>query len=211
MITLKKGLLNLTKKLWFVERIFRANIFITRTVEPNRQRCAFCQELKLKFRAKVRGQFNFHQRWFHVNWYKKIAKCNQPFRFWWNLTCFTPWELVYNISVPGNQPETSSFWLPYKHHCSSVNCVRADETLKRFGKSSSRQWKKIFVVRGCRFFVSDVISEVTFWIFWLMLPGLGPNHLTKHFTEVFIGNLDWVWVFWAFDQLFCVCDSKVRI
>jgi len=23
--------------------------------------------------------------------------------------------------------------------------------------------------------VSDVISEVGFWPFWLMLPGLGPN------------------------------------
>jgi len=24
--------------------------------------------------------------------------------------------------------------------------------------------------------VSDVISELGFWPFWLMLPGLGPNH-----------------------------------
>jgi len=24
--------------------------------------------------------------------------------------------------------------------------------------------------------VSDVISEVGFWPFWIMLPGLGPSH-----------------------------------
>jgi len=24
--------------------------------------------------------------------------------------------------------------------------------------------------------VSDIISEVSFWPFWLMLPVLGPNH-----------------------------------
>jgi len=28
---------------------------------------------------------------------------------------------------------------------------------------------------GSGFFVSDVMSEVGFWPFWLMLPGLGPN------------------------------------
>jgi len=36
--------------------------------------------------------------------------------------------------------------------------------------------EKKFLVGGCRFFVSDVISEVVFGLFWLMLPGLGPNH-----------------------------------
>jgi len=29
--------------------------------------------------------------------------------------------------------------------------------------------------------VSDVISEVVFGSFWLMLPGLGPNHQAKVF------------------------------
>jgi len=28
---------------------------------------------------------------------------------------------------------------------------------------------------GFGFFLSDVISEVGFWPFWFMLPGLGPN------------------------------------
>jgi len=31
------------------------------------------------------------------------------------------------------------------------------------------------LVGGCEFFVSDVISEVVFGPFWLMLPGLWPN------------------------------------
>jgi len=31
------------------------------------------------------------------------------------------------------------------------------------------------LVLGLDFFVSDVISGVGFWQFWLRLPGLGPN------------------------------------
>jgi len=34
--------------------------------------------------------------------------------------------------------------------------------------------RKIVLIGGCRFFVSDVISEVVFGPFWLMLPGLVP-------------------------------------
>jgi len=40
------------------------------------------------------------------------------------------------------------------------------------GKSSKSATKTIFW--GFRFFESD-ISEVGFWLFWLMLPDLGPN------------------------------------
>jgi len=32
------------------------------------------------------------------------------------------------------------------------------------------------------------ISEVGFWPFWLVLPGLGPTARPKFFAEVFIGN-----------------------
>jgi len=32
------------------------------------------------------------------------------------------------------------------------------------------------LVLDFEFFMSDVIIEVGFWPFWLMLPGLGPNH-----------------------------------
>ena len=37
-----------------------------------------------------------------------------------------------------------------------------------------RNRKKIFGW-GCGIFVTDVISEVVLGLFWLMLPGLGPN------------------------------------
>jgi len=33
--------------------------------------------------------------------------------------------------------------------------------------------KKMF---GFGFLMHDVISEVGFWLFGLMLPGIGPNH-----------------------------------
>jgi len=48
--------------------------------------------------------------------------------------------------------------------------------------------EKKFLVGDCRFFVSDVISEVVLKSFWLMLPGLGPTARPKYFAEVFIGN-----------------------
>jgi len=37
------------------------------------------------------------------------------------------------------------------------------------------------------FFVSDIINKRGFWPFWLMLTGLGPNHL----TEVFPWSFHW--------------------
>jgi len=36
----------------------------------------------------------------------------------------TRWLPGYNIFVLGNRPKTSSFWLPYPQHSSSVNCAR---------------------------------------------------------------------------------------
>jgi len=35
--------------------------------------------------------------------------------------------------------------------------------------------------------VNDVINDVGFYPFWLMLPGLGPNH----YTEVFRWSFHW--------------------
>jgi len=48
--------------------------------------------------------------------------------------------------------------------------------------------KKYFFILRFRFFVSDIISEVGFWPFWLMLPGLGSTARWKYFAEVFNGN-----------------------
>ena len=70
----------------------------------------------------------------------------------------------------------SSFRLPYQRPSSSADCAR--ELLKGSNGSASLvdcTRKKIFRL-GVRIFVTDVISEVVLGSFWLMLPGLGPNH-----------------------------------
>jgi len=54
--------------------------------------------------------------------------------------------------------------------------LRAVQTLKRIGQSSSLHKKKKFFLGVYRCFLSDVISEVVLGPFWLMVPGLGPNH-----------------------------------
>jgi len=75
-----------------------------------------------------------------------------------------------------NQPKTSSCQLPYQRHSSSADCTR--ELFKPSdgsGQFSSLYLKKNILVGVCESFVSDVISEVVFGPFWLMLPGLGLN------------------------------------
>ena len=88
----------------------------------------------------------------------------------------TFWEPKYDTFVPGNRPKTSSCQLPYNHHSSSVDCtIELFKHPKRIGQYSSLHSEKKFLVVGCGFFVNDVISEVVFGPFWLMLPGLGSN------------------------------------
>jgi len=41
------------------------------------------------------------------------------------------------------------------------------------------------LVAGCRFFVSDVINEVVFGTFWLMLPGLRAQPLGQSISLKF--------------------------
>jgi len=72
--------------------------------------------------------------------------------------------------------KNSSFWLPYQHPSSSAGCAR--ELFMGSNGSASLvdcTKKKIFLVGGCGFFVTDVIREVVLGSFWLMLPGLGPS------------------------------------
>jgi len=100
----------------------------------------------------------------------------------------TPWELGYDIFIPGNRPKTSSCQLPYQRHSSSADCTR--ELFKPSKDLASLlvcTQKENFLVGGCGFFVSDVISEVVFVPFWLMLPGLGPNR----FAQVFHWSFHW--------------------
>ena len=80
----------------------------------------------------------------------------------------------YDIFVLWNWPKTSSCQLPYQHHNSSADCAR--ELFKDSNGSPTLlvcTRKKLFGW-GC-FFVNDVISELVFRPFWLMLPGLGLN------------------------------------
>ena len=50
-------------------------------------------------------------------------------------------------------------------------CSNCEKTQQAFESSLK---KEVFVL-GFHFFMSGVISEVDFWPFWLVLPGLGPN------------------------------------
>ena len=72
--------------------------------------------------------------------------------------------------------KSSSFRLPFQRPSSSADC--AGELFNRSNGSASLVdcTQKKFFAWGCGFFVSDVISEVVLGSFWLMLPGLGPNH-----------------------------------
>ena len=81
---------------------------------------------------------------------------------------------MYNIFVPGNQLKTAVF-------VCLTNAVTLPPIALELFKSSKDSAnllvcnEKFFLVGTCGFFVSDVISEVVFGPFWLMLPGLGPN------------------------------------
>jgi len=88
----------------------------------------------------------------------------------------TLWELGYDIFVVWNGPKTSSCQLPYQRHSSSANCTK--ELFKGSNRSANHLIcsRKKFLVGGCGFFVTDVMTEVVLGSFWLMLPDLGPNH-----------------------------------
>jgi len=42
----------------------------------------------------------------------------------WDSTYLTPWELVYDIFIPGNRLKTSSLRLPYQRHSSFADCAK---------------------------------------------------------------------------------------
>jgi len=98
----------------------------------------------------------------------------------WHIICLLwqtkLWEPGYDIFVLWFRPKTSSCRLPYQHHSSSTHCAwELFKGSKRISQSSSLHSKQNFLFGGCRFFVSDVIGEVVFAPFWLMLHGLWPN------------------------------------
>jgi len=77
--------------------------------------------------------------------------------------------------VPRFRPKTSSFrWLTNPIAPPPIaleSCSRAQMDRPVFSSAH----EKNFLVGGFGFFVSDVISEVVFGTFWLMLAGLVPN------------------------------------
>ena len=85
----------------------------------------------------------------------------------------------YDRFILWNRPETSSCQLPYQHHSSSADC--AGELFKGSNGSASHLvcTQKTIFGWGCGFFESDIISEVVFRSFWLILPGLGPSCWAK--------------------------------
>ena len=89
--------------------------------------------------------------------------------------------LGYDTFVPGIQPKTSTFRLSYQRHRSSIDCAR--ELFKPLNDLASLLvcTQKNFFGWGSGFFVSEVISEVVFRPFWIMLPDLGPNRYAKIF------------------------------
>ena len=71
--------------------------------------------------------------------------------------------------------KNSNFWLPYERPSSSADCPRELFNGSNGSTSLVDCTRKKFLVGGCRFFVTDVISEVVLGSFWLMLPGQEPN------------------------------------
>ena len=72
----------------------------------------------------------------------------------------TPWLPGYDIFLPGSQPKTSSFQLPYQQHSSSVDCAR--ELCKPSKNSASLLVcnEKFFLVSGFLW-----VMKKTFWVF----------------------------------------------
>jgi len=79
-----------------------------------------------------------------------------------NIMPFTLSEPGYDIFVPWNRLKTSSCQLLYQHHSSSADCARVLFNGSDESASLLVCTQKIFLVGGCRSFVSDVVSKVVF-------------------------------------------------
>jgi len=103
-----------------------------------------------------------------------LFKWNETEKFYvsFHLTLCRP---VYEYVIPGFQPKTSRFRSPYRHLSSFADCPR--ELFKGSNGLAvfSSALEKIFLIGGCGFFINDVVSEIVFGPFLLILPGLGPN------------------------------------
>jgi len=133
--------------------------------------------------------------------------CNRVFRDANHLQHLRLWEPGYNIFVLRFRPKTSSCQLPYQHPSSSANYARDLN-----GSDSLLDWtQKKFLVGGCGFFVSDVISEVVFEPFLAHVAWPRAHPLDQSISLKFSLEPRLDGVFWAFDQLSSVTGSNVMI
>jgi len=147
--------------------------------------CSFFHGLKeLSLEAYVFGYIDYCDQWVGRCWLLTNKYGN-------TMIMSTLWEPAYNIFVLWFRPKNSSFWLPYQCPISSADC--ATELFKGSNGSASLVdcIRKNYLVGGCGFFVTDVISEVVLESFWFMLPGLGPKCFAEVKLQVFTWSFQW--------------------
>ena len=106
----------------------------------------------------------------------------------WIVTSYhlTLWEPAYDVFVPRFRPKTSSCQLPYQCHSSSADCAR--ELFKGSNGSASLVdcTQKNFLVGGCGFFMSDIISSfqvILAHVAWPRAQPLGQSISLKFSLE----------------------------
>ena len=118
--------------------------------------------------------------WPGTNWFEALElttialNCSRTvFGFPFHFIPWTPWRLG---GFGDFRKKNSSFRLPYQRPSSSADCARELFNGSNGSASLVDCTRKNFLPGVCRFFVSDIISEVVLGSFCLMLPGLGRNH-----------------------------------
>ena len=90
-----------------------------------------------------------------------------------NLGVNYPSGVACDSSGSNAEPKTMLFFIYImSDNCEILRVLRCNRYLD-LGNGSNKFGNHC--VRDSSFFVSDITSEVGFWPFWLMLPGLGPN------------------------------------
>ena len=91
------------------------------------------------------------------------------------------------------------------------NCARELFKYSKYVASLLKCDEKNSKVLDFKFLTSD-ISGVGFRLFWLRLPGPGPQPLDGIFwLQVLMGNKAMIQVFWAFDWLSSISGLKVMV
>jgi len=102
-----------------------------------------------------------------------------------------PLALVYEIFILRNHALNHYFYTTLQLHNSPVDCARQ---LFKPSKDAASLWacnEKKFDFWVFSFFVSDLISGVDIWPFWLRLPGPGHQPQEEVFCSSFCWKLGW--------------------